>query len=120
MSIFGATIRINGEISCTNDLTIEGQVSGPVFCEGANVTVASSAIVEGDIVASDVTVHGRAAGQIIATEVVDIRAEAIVAGAVIAPKLILHDGAKFSGRVDPNRLQAALDVAKFQRRQRTP
>jgi cytoskeletal protein CcmA (bactofilin family) len=118
MSIFGHSIRIRGEVRSSADLTIEGQVSGPVTCDGGVVTIAASAIIEGDVMAADITVFGRAAGQLIATEVVDIRPAATVAGAVIAPKLILHDGAQFSGRVDPNRLETALSVARFQQKKR--
>ena len=118
MSLLGKTIKVIGEVHATGNLTIEGQVMGPVTCEGGTVTLAASAITEGDVISSDITVLGRAAGQLIATAVVDIRPEAVVAGAVIAPKLILHEGAKFNGRVDPKRLDAALGVAKFQQKQR--
>jgi cytoskeletal protein CcmA (bactofilin family) len=118
MSLTGQSMRIVGEVHASGDLLIEGQVTGPVMCEGGNVTIAATCIVEGDIIATDITVFGRAAGQLIATDVVDIRPDAVVAGAVIAPRLILHDGARFSGRVDPKRLDAALGVARFQQKQR--
>ena len=118
MSVFGRTIRIRGEVRASADLTIEGHVTGPIMCDGGVVTITTSSVIEGDILASDITVFGRAAGQLIATEVVDLRPGAVVAGAIIAPKLILHDGARFSGRVDPNRLDAALSVARFQQKQR--
>lgn len=118
MSLFGKSLKIVGEVRSTTDLTIEGQVTGPITCEGCAVTVTPSATVEGDVIAGDITVHGKAAGQLIATEVVDIREGAIVAGAVIAPRLILNEGATLNGRVDPKRLDAALGVAKFQQKQR--
>ena len=117
MSLTGKSLKVVGEVHSTGDLTIEGQVTGPVTCEG-NVTLTSTSVTEGDIIASDITVFGRAAGQLIATDVVDIRPEAVVAGAVIAPRLILHEGARFNGRVDPKRLDAALGVARFQQKQR--
>lgn len=118
MSLRGTTIRVLGEVRASADLTIDGHVTGPVICDGGAVTVLSSAVIEGDILACDITVFGRADGQLIATEVVDVRPEATVTGAVIAPKLILHDGARFTGRVDPRRLDAALSVARFQQRKR--
>jgi cytoskeletal protein CcmA (bactofilin family) len=82
------------------------------------VTITAAAVVNGDIVARDITVLGRASGQLIATEVVDVRVGASVDGAVIAPSLILHEGARMQGLVDPNRLTAALSVARFQQKQR--
>jgi cytoskeletal protein CcmA (bactofilin family) len=118
MSLPGKTLKIVGEVHATGELTIEGQVTGPILCEGGAVTLAASSVVEGDVLATDITVFGRAAGQLIATDCVDIRGGAVVAGAVIAPRLILSGDAKFNGRVDPKRLDAALGVAKFQQKQR--
>ena len=118
MSLLGKTIKVVGEVYATGNLTIEGHVTGPVTCEGGTVTLAASSTTEGDVISNDITVFGRAAGQLIATDVVDVRPEAVVAGAIIAPKLILHEGATFNGRVDPKRLDAALGVARFQQKQR--
>jgi cytoskeletal protein CcmA (bactofilin family) len=118
MGIRGSTILIVGEVRAIGDLTIEGRIDGPVLCESGAVTITAAAVVTGDIVARDITVLGRASGQLIATEVVDVRVGASVDGAVIAPKLILHDGARLQGLVDPNRLSAALSVVRFQQKQR--
>jgi cytoskeletal protein CcmA (bactofilin family) len=118
MGIRGSTIVIVGEVRAIGDLTLEGRIDGPVLCEGGAVTITAAAVVNGDVVARDITVLGRACGQLIATEVVDVRVGASVDGAVIAPSLILHEGARLQGRVDPNRLDAALSVARFQSKQR--
>jgi cytoskeletal protein CcmA (bactofilin family) len=68
------------------------------------LTIPASASVEGPVLARDIIVFGRIDGQLVATEVVDLRPGSIVTGSIISPKLILHDGALFSGRVDPTRL----------------
>ena len=118
MSLLGKTIVVIGEVRTTEDLTVDGRVDGPVWCERGAVTVAPTAVMTGDIVARDITVFGRANGQLIATETVDVRVGARVTGAVIAPSFILHEGASFNGRVEPQRLDAALTVARFQQKQR--
>lgn len=118
MSLPGRTIKIVGEVHATGELVIEGQVNGPIVCENGSVEVTPSAVIEGDVIARDITVFGKAAGQLIATDVVDVRAGAVVAGAVIAPRLILNQEATFNGRVDPKRLDAALGVARFQQKHR--
>jgi cytoskeletal protein CcmA (bactofilin family) len=117
MGIVGKSIVIAGEVRASGDLTLDGRVDGPVWCDGV-LTVEASASVAGDVVAQDITVFGRASGQLIATEVVDVRPGAVVTSDVIAPSFILHDGARFSGRVDPARLDAALSVARFKLKQR--
>jgi cytoskeletal protein CcmA (bactofilin family) len=117
MAMAGRTIVVVGEVRADGDLTLDGRVDGPVWCDGA-LTVLASGSVSGDVVARDITVFGRASGQLIATETVDIRAGAVVRSDVIAPGFILHDGASFRGRVDAARLDAALSVARFRLRQR--
>jgi cytoskeletal protein CcmA (bactofilin family) len=119
MSLPGKTLRIVGEVHATGELVIEGHVTGPITCEDGTVEVAATAVIQGDVIARDITVLGRAAGQLIATDVVDVRPGAVVAGAVIAPRLILSENATLNGRVDPKRLDAALGVARFQQKQRT-
>ena len=118
MSIVGRTLVITGEVRSTTDLTLDARIDGPVLCEGGVVTLAASAVVNGDVVAGDITVFGRSSGQLIATEVVDLRPGAVVDGVAIAPGFILHEGATFNGRVDPLRLDAALSVVRFQQKQR--
>jgi cytoskeletal protein CcmA (bactofilin family) len=118
MSLRGRSIVITGEVWCSEDLAIEGRVEGPVWCEGRAVTIAAGAQVAGDVIARDISVFGVASGQLIATEVVDLRPGSTVTGSVIAPSLVLHDGARFNGRVEPQRLDAALSVAKFQLKQK--
>jgi cytoskeletal protein CcmA (bactofilin family) len=118
MSIVGSSILIVGEVRATADLTLDGRIEGPVSCEGGVLTIPASATVDGAVIARDITVYGRADGQLIATEVVDLRPGSVVTGSIIAPSLILHEGAIFSGRVEPNQLDAALSVARFQRKQR--
>ena len=118
MGLAGTSMVVVGEVRATADLTVEGRIEGPIACEHGAVTIGVSGAVTGDILARDITVHGRTAGQLIATEVIDVRPGAVVTGVAIAPSFILHDGASFNGRVEPQRLDAALSVARFQQKQR--
>ncbi len=117
MTILKNTVSIKGELRTSDDLTLEGRVDGPVWCDGS-VIVAPSADVNGDVIARDITVFGRLAGQLVATDFVDICADATVSGRVVANRFILDEAAKFSGRIEPQHLEAALRVAKFQQQRR--
>lgn len=117
--MLGRTLVVTGEVRASEDLTVEGTVTGPVFCDGQALVIGSSATVTGDVIARDVTVLGRAVGQLIATDVVDVRAGAVAQGHVMAPRFILHEDASFNGRVEPQHLEAALRVAKFQQKKRS-
>jgi cytoskeletal protein CcmA (bactofilin family) len=118
MGLFGRTITIKGEVRSTEDLTVEGRIDGPLICEDGAVIVMESASVTGDIIARDLTILGRVDGQMIATDVVHVRTGAVATGHVVARNFILNDGGDFVGRVEPQHLEAALRVAKFQQKKR--
>lgn len=117
MGMNGRSIVVVGEVRSQTDLTLDGRVDGPIWCEG-RLTIAASATVNGKVVAHDITVFGRTAGQLAAVDTVDVRPNAEVRGDIVTPHFILHDGAHFNGRVDPSQLNAAVTVARFQQRQR--
>jgi cytoskeletal protein CcmA (bactofilin family) len=118
MGVFGRTIVVKGEVRSTEDFTVEGLIEGSLTCEDGAVIIMESASVTGDIIARDLTILGRVDGQMIATDVVHVRSGAVVTGQVVAKNFILNDGANFVGRVEPQHLEAALRVAKFQQRKR--
>jgi len=113
MSTLGRTIRLKGELHAAEDLTVEGQVDGSIWCQGCAVTIQRGASVTGDVIASDITVFGRVDGQLVASDVVDIRDTAAVTGSVMTPRFILNEGAQFTGRAEPQHLEAALRVKRF-------
>jgi cytoskeletal protein CcmA (bactofilin family) len=118
MSTISRAVTIRGEVRATQDLIIEGSVEGAVWCEDGALVIAASAHVRGDIIARDILVLGRVVGQIVGTEVVDVRTSARVEGRVIARRVILEEGATFTGRVEPQHLVTAIRVARFQRQQK--
>lgn len=113
MNTVGRTIRIKGELHATEDLAVEGQVDGSIWCEGSAVTIQPGGVVTGDVIAADITVFGRVEGQLVASDVVDVREAATVTGTVVAPRFILNEGAQFTGRAEPQHLEAALRVKRF-------
>ena len=116
MSTLGRTLTIKGEVRTTEDITIEGRIIGPIHCERSAVVIAVSADVTGNIIARDITVFGRTSGQLTATDIVDVRADASVTGHVVSRRFVLDPAAHFEGRVEPQHLEAALRVARFQHR----
>src|SRR5262245_38898206 len=114
MTTLSKTILIKGELHVREDLTVEGRIEGPVWCEDRAVTIASTANVIGAVMARDITVFGRIAGQLLATDVVDVRAEASVTGRIVSKRFILNEGASFNGRAEPQHVDTAFRVARFQ------
>ncbi len=112
MAIVSRGLVVRGEILASGDLTIEGHVDGPVLCETGAVTIARGGRLSGTVVARDITVFGTVEGTLVASEVVDIRADATVTGRVVAMRVILDEDAMFNGSAEPQHLEAALRVAR--------
>ena len=116
--MIGKGTSVRGEVRATEDLTIEGRIEGLVLCEQHAVVVAVTAQVTGDIIARDITVFGQTAGQLVATDTVDVRAGATVKGTVVSARFILSPESTVDGRVEPQHLEAALRVARFEQKKR--
>jgi cytoskeletal protein CcmA (bactofilin family) len=115
MSLHGRTIAIRGNVDCVEDVLIEGRVDGHIWNENHAVTVGADAVVKGDIVARIITVRGEVEGTMMATGRVDILNEARVVGRVVASRFMLADGGTFSGKVEPQHLDTAMQVARHRR-----
>ncbi len=118
MSTIGQNFLVVGELHSDEDIVIAGRVNGAIVCERASVVVTNTANVEGDIIARDIRVHGRVSGRLIATDFVDLTPEAVVAGPAMSPRFILALGAQFTGRVEPQHVEAAISVARFEQKKR--
>jgi cytoskeletal protein CcmA (bactofilin family) len=112
MGLHGRTIAIRGNVTCVEDVLIEGRIDGDIWNEHHAVTVAADARVTGDIVARIITVRGEVNGAMMATGRVDILHDARVSGRVVAPKFMLAEGAIFNGKVEPQHLETAMRVAR--------
>ena len=114
MTTIPRDVTIRGEVRAIGALVIEGRVEGHVWCESGELVVAASADVRGEIIARDVTVFGRVTGQIVGTDIVDVRGTAVFEGRIIARRFVLEQDASFRGRVEPQHLDTAIRVARFQ------
>jgi cytoskeletal protein CcmA (bactofilin family) len=109
---------VKGDVRTEEDLTIEGRIEGTVIAEMSAITIAASAEVAGDVLARDITVLGTSHGQLVASDVIDVRAGARVSGQIVTKRFILAEGAQVNGRVEPQHLEAALRVARFNQKKR--
>lgn len=96
----GKSIVIKGEVSGSEDLTIEGQVEGKIELRDHILSVGASGRVQAHIVAKAIVVHGEVTGNLTAAEKVEIRENGAVEGDIVAPRVAIADGAKFRGSID--------------------
>ena len=106
-----------GEITAAEHLIIEGSFDGQVFVPDHDVAIGRRGQVSGEILASNITVLGRATGRLIADRV-EVAEGATVEGEVVAERIVIADGAVFQGVVDPTRTDAAFAVLRHERSRR--
>lgn len=114
----GSSLFIKGEVSGSEDLTVEGRVEGRIDLKDHNLTIAQTGRVNAEIHAKSVTVIGEITGNIQADEKVEITDTGRLTGDILAPRVAISDGAQFRGSVDMSRERsvAAASVASIKER----
>jgi cytoskeletal protein CcmA (bactofilin family) len=110
-------LKINGDLTAGEDMTIDCIFDGSIRLPGHHLVVTAQSKVHAAVAAESVTVHGLFEGQIEA-EALHVSAGADVSATVIAKKLTIQDGAQFTGAVNTERARAAGDVARHKAAQR--
>jgi cytoskeletal protein CcmA (bactofilin family) len=98
-TFFGPKSSIEGTVSGSEPVMIEGHVKGTINLSG-ELRIGTQARVEAKVHARNVTIEGKVNGDISADERVELVASASVDGNIKAPKIIVAEGARFRGNVD--------------------
>jgi len=100
LASIGKSIVINGELSGSEDLTIEGRVDGKIELRDHVLTVGSNGKIKAAVSAKAIVVLGHVQGNLNATEKVDIKDSGSVEGDIVAPRVAIADGSHFRGSID--------------------
>jgi cytoskeletal protein CcmA (bactofilin family) len=103
----GKSVVIKGELNGSEDLTIEGHVEGKIELRDHVLTIGPNGKIKAEVFAKAVIVLGEVAGNVSATEKVDIRDRGSVDGDIVSPRVAIAEGAHFRGSVDMGRGTAA-------------
>ena len=103
----GKSVIIKGELSGSEDLTIEGQVEGKIELRQNVLTIGANARIKAQVFAKAVVILGEVTGNVTATEKVDIRDNGSVDGDIAAPRVAIAEGAHFRGSIDMQRTASA-------------
>jgi cytoskeletal protein CcmA (bactofilin family) len=99
----GKSVVVKGELSGSEDLTIEGQVEGKIELRDHVLTIGANSKIKAQIFAKAVVVLGQVTGNVTATEKVDIRDNGAVEGDLVSPRVAIAEGAHFRGSIDMQR-----------------
>ena len=98
-SFVGSNITIDGTISGSEPMVVEGVVRGKVQV-ASELRLGANARIEAEVHGRNVVVEGRVTGNISADDRLELVSTAIVEGNLKAPKIVVAEGAQFRGSVD--------------------
>jgi cytoskeletal protein CcmA (bactofilin family) len=104
-------VVIKGELSGSEDLTIEGHVEGKIELKDHLLTIGPNGRIKAQVFAKAVIVLGEVNGNVTASEKVDIRDGGSVDGDIVSPRVAIAEGAHFRGSVDMQRKGAAASAS---------
>ena len=107
----GKSVVIKGELSGSEDLTIEGNVEGRIELKENVLTIGPNGKIRAEVFAKAVIVLGEVTGNVTASEKVDIRDNGSVDGDITSPRVAIAEGAHFRGSVDMQRSGAVKAAA---------
>ena len=110
-AVVGSGLVINGELSGDEDLVVAGRFEGKISLPKNALVVAKGGQVEANVAANAVQIEGRMSGDIQGGDKVVITATGQMEGKIVAPRVILVDGAKFKGSIDMDPPAAAKQPA---------
>ena len=99
-TVIASGIVVEGELTAEEDVEIAGTLRGKVSARDGAVVVATGAVVEAEVSASNVVVGGHLTGNVTAADRIDLQAGGRLVGDVKTARLTIADGASFKGNVD--------------------
>jgi cytoskeletal protein CcmA (bactofilin family) len=103
MTRISKSIVIKGELSCSEDLYIDGQLEGTIDPKGNRLSIGPNARVKANVSARAVIVQGKLEGTIHASERVDLKQSAVVVGDITTQRISIEEGAHLKGSVNLQR-----------------
>jgi cytoskeletal protein CcmA (bactofilin family) len=101
-SLIGADTRIEGKVTFSGGLRVDGQIKGDVIAAAgkpSTLVLSGQAKIEGAIHASHVVINGTVLGPVYAVEYVELQSKSRVLGDVHYKTLEMHLGAVIDGKL---------------------
>lgn len=109
----GETVTIKGELSAREHVIINGTVEGDVSVPDHGVAIGPQGNIKGNIFAKTITVLGRVIGTLTAERSAELRRTAQVEGELIAPAVVIDNGALLQGSIDTSKADIAIRVVRY-------
>lgn len=108
----GDTFVIRGELSGSQDVTIDSRVEGKIDLRNQVLRVGSKARIQADIQAANVIVAGSVVGDVVAQDRVEITPAGSVVGSIRSSRISIADGARLKGSVEMVKVAPKVKASK--------
>src|ERR1700730_7109501 len=115
----GRSLVIKGEVIGSESLYIDGRIEGKISLPDNRVTIGRNGSVQANIIAREVVVMGKVAGNIDCSDRVDIRSEGSVTGDVSTIRISVEDGAILKGGIEERSSDSKKNQAQAQSQSKT-
>ena len=97
-TVIGPDATFKGELTFDKGLRLQGKLEGKINTQG-KLHVAKEAKMHADVDAGNITVEGEVRGNLTAADRIELKQSARYEGDLTASKLVVDEGAVFSGHV---------------------
>jgi cytoskeletal protein CcmA (bactofilin family) len=98
-TIIGEYTSVQGNLEGDEDLIVLGRVDGAIQLN-KTLIVEPTGVVKADVSVQSAVINGVVVGNVEATKSVHIAAEGRMVGDIVAPRVVIAEGAMFRGRID--------------------
>lgn len=99
-SVLGPASKIAGDLVADENVEIQGLVEGRIVARCSRVTIGEEGLVRSCIDARSVRIRGTVRGDVTAEDWIEVKPGGVIRGDVRAPRVVLHDGAIVTGRLE--------------------
>lgn len=97
----GAGTNINGDIDCSGDIRIDGNLIGNLKVKG-KIVVGASGFIKGEVFCKNSQIEGKIEGKITVSELLSLKSTSSILGDIQTQKLSIEPGANFTGNCNMN------------------
>ncbi len=99
LTLISSGTVVEGKIKSEGSVRIDGKLVGDISVK-SNAAVGASGVVEGTVLAKNISVAGKVQGNVTALEKLILETNAVMHGDVRAARLVVDEGAMFDGKCE--------------------
>jgi cytoskeletal protein CcmA (bactofilin family) len=96
INLIGVGTEIKGDVDSSGDIRFDGSLKGNLKTKG-KVVIGSTGTIKGEISCKNSDVEGKVEGKIQVQELLSLKSTSVLMGDIIARRLAIEPGAKFTG-----------------------